>query len=84
MPSSKRRVSLGDIACRKLRKRGARSWVASRSREKEHGEISGRRKKPWLKEEDEGNGGRWENVEMGRKELLRAGEWRADGCKRIY
>ena len=31
--------------------RHARSWVARRRREKEHGEISGRKKTPWLEGE---------------------------------
>jgi len=69
----------GDIACEKLGEPGTK--LASRSRAEARGEIS----LPWEGEEEgrKGNGG-WENVEMGWKELLRAGQWRADGCKRIY
>ena len=33
--------------------RHARSWVARRRREKEHGEISGRKKTPWLEGEQQ-------------------------------
>lgn len=50
----------------------ARSWLASWRWKKARGEIS----TPWEGEERKGRGrgnGGWENVEMGRKELLRAG-----------
>ena len=74
------RYRMREASCGNRRPGRARSWLAGarrkragRSRRHGRGEEEGRK----------GNGG-WENEEMGWKELLRAGQWRADGCKRIY